>query len=162
RTQSLSLSTFLAPENLLMPVHALRMSPRLPPLIFASVGLAAAQGATFAYLVTCLVDSVRLDLTTAGAIFAIVQVAGIFGRILLGGMADRLGSAMGMLCVAAFSSALTTAAFAYMTPEWPWSALALLAAVSGITVSSWNGLMLAEVAAAVPLARVAEATSGTT
>jgi MFS family permease len=160
--QDLSPGTFLAPENLLMPLHALRMSPRIPPLVVASVGLAAAQGASFAYLVTCLVDSVRLDLTAAGAIFAIVQVTGIFGRILLGGMADRLGSALGMLCVAAFSSALTSAAFAYMTPEWPWWSLALLAAIAGVTVSSWNGLMLAEVAAAVPLAKVAEATSGTT
>jgi len=105
---------------------------------------------------------VRLDLTAAGAIFAIVQVTGIFGRILLGGMADRLGSAMGMLCVSAFSSALTTVAFACMTPEWPWWSLALLAAIAGVTVSSWNGLMLAEVAAAVPLTKVAEATSGTT
>lgn len=160
--QDLSFGTFLAPENLLMPLHALRMSPRIPPIIVASVGLAAAQGASFAYLVTCLVDSVRLDLTMAGAVFAIVQVTGIFGRILLGGMADRLGSAMGMLCVAAFSSALTSVAFAFMTPEWPWWSLALLAAIAGVTVSSWNGLMLAEVAAAVPLPKVAEATAGTT
>ncbi len=162
RGQDLSPRTFLAPENLLMPVHALRMSPRIPPLIFASSCLAAAQGAVFAYLVTFLVASLNMDLAAAGAIFAIVQVAGIFGRILLGGMADRLGSATGMLCVAAVASAITTAAFGLVAPDWPWWSLALLAAIAGITVSSWNGLMLAEVAAAVPPARVAEATSGTT
>jgi MFS family permease len=160
RTEDLSLGAFLAPENLLMPLHALRMSPRIPPLILASFCLAAAQGASFAFLVTFFV-SIGLDLTTAGALFALMQATGVFGRILLGGLADRIGSATAMLAVAALSSALTTAAYAYAAPDWYWS-LALLAAVSGVTISSWNGLMLAEVAAAVPIARIAEATSGTT
>jgi predicted MFS family arabinose efflux permease len=162
RTQDLSPHAFLASENLLMPLHALRMSPRLPPLIFASACLAAAQGSIFAYLVTFLVARQSMNLTAAGAIFAILQVSGIFGRILLGGMADRLGSAIGMLCVATLASAVTTAVLGFVTPDWPWWSLALLAAIAGVTVSSWNGLMLAEVAAVVPLARVAEATSGTT
>ena len=161
RTQDLSPGTFLAPENLLMPLHALRMSPRIPPLILASICLAAAQGATFAFLVTFMV-SIGLDLTAAGALFAIVQVTGIFGRILFGGLADRLGSANAMLAAAALSSAITTAIFAFAAPGWPYWGLALLAAVSGVSISSWNGLMLAEVAANVPFARVAEATSGTT
>ena len=161
RTQDLSLGTFLAPENLLMPLHALRMSPRIPPLILASICLAAAQGASFAFLVTFFVG-IGLDLTAAGVMFAIVQVTGIFGRILFGGLADRLGSATAMLVAAAMSSAVTTAVYAYAAPDWPYWSLALLAAVSGVTLSSWNGLMLAEVAAAVPFARVAEATSGTT
>ena len=77
-------------------------------------------------------------------------------------MADRLGSAIGMLCVATLASTVTTAVLAFVVPDWPWWSLALLAAIAGVTVSSWNGLMLAEVAAVVPLARVAEATSGTT
>ena len=161
RTQNLSPGTFLAPENLLMPLHALRMSQRIPPLILASICLAAAQGATFAFLVTFMV-SIGLDLTAAGALFAIVQVTGIFGRILFGGLADRLGSANAMLVAAALSSAVTTAIYAFAAPDWPYWSLALLAGISGISISSWNGLMLAEVAAAVPFARVAEATSGTT
>ena len=44
--------------------------------------------------------------------FAIVQVTGIFGRILFGGLADRLGSATAMLVAAAMSSAVTTAVYA--------------------------------------------------
>ena len=128
RTQDLSPSTFLAPENLLMPLHALRMSPRIPPLILASICLAAAQGATFAFLVTFMVG-IGLDLTAAGALFAIVQVTGIFGRILFGGLADRFGSATAMLVAAALSSAITTAIFAYAAPDWPYWWLVLLAGV---------------------------------
>ena len=67
-----------------------------------------------------------------------------------------------MLVTCPAASALTTAFFAYAAPDWPYWWLVLLAAASGITISSWNGLMLAEVAANVPFARVAEATSGTT
>jgi MFS family permease len=162
RSQDLSLGTFLAPENLLMPINALRMSPRIPPIVIASFCMAAAQGATFAFLVTFLVTKIGLDLTRAGAIFSIVQVTGIFGRILLGGLADRLGSASSTLRATAAASSVTTVLFAFVAPDWSFWSLAALAAVTGVTISSWNGLVLAEIAAIVPLARVAEATAGTT
>ena len=92
-------------------------------------------------MVTFLVTEVGLELTRAGVLFSIVQVTGIFGRILLGGVADRLGSAASTLCGTAIASALTTAAFAAVTPGWSFGALAALSAVCGVTVSSWNGLM---------------------
>ena len=162
RAQPLSLATFLARENLRAPVAALRLSPRIPPVVFAAFCLAAAQGATFTFMVTFLVTDVGLDLARAGIMFSIVQVTGIFGRVLLGGVADRLGTATGTLCGTAITSALTTAAFACVTPGWSFGAIATLSAICGVTVSSWNGLMLAEVAAVVPLGKVAQATSGTT
>jgi MFS family permease len=162
RAQSLSLGTFLARDNLLAPIAALRLSPRIPPVVFAAFCLAAAQGSTFTFMVTFLVTEIGLDLTSAGVMFSIVQLTGVFGRILLGGLADRLGGAATTLIATTFSSMLTTAAFAWVTPGWSYAALATLSAVCGVTVSSWNGLMLAEVAAVVPLGRVAQATSGTT
>ena len=162
REQDLSVAAFLAPDNLALPVKALRLSPRIPPIVLAAFCLAAAQGASFAFLVTFFVASIGLDLTAAGLMFSIVQVTGIFGRIVLGGLADRLGSAVGTLCVTAVSSAATTAILALAAPDWSFWALVALAGVSGVTISSWNGLMLAEIAAAVPPAVVAEATSGTT
>jgi MFS family permease len=162
RSQPLSAATFLAAENLLAPIEALRLSPRIPPIVFAAFCLAAAQGATFAFMVTFLVTEIGLELTSAGIMFSIVQVTGIFGRILLGGVADRFGSTAATLCVTAISSTVTTLAFAFVTPAWSFGALAALSGICGITVSSWNGLMLAEIAAAVPIGRVAQATSGTT
>ena len=162
RAQRLSAATIFAAENLLAPIVALRLSPRIPPIVFASFCLAAAQGSTFAFMVTFLVTDVGLDLTRAGLMFSIVQATGILGRVLLGGLADRLGSATTTLTATAITSMLTTAAFALITPGWSFGALATLSAICGITVSSWNGLMLAEIAAVVPLARVAQATAGTT
>jgi len=162
RAQSLSAATFLAPDNLRAPIEALRLSPRIPPIVYASFCLAVAQGATFTFMVTFLVTEIGLDLARAGVLFSIVQVTGIVGRILLGGLADRLGSTAAMLGATTISSMLTTAAFAMVTPAWSFGGLATLSGVCGITVSSWNGLMLAEVAAVVPLGRVAQATAGTT
>jgi MFS family permease len=162
RAQSLSVATIFAPENLRAPIEALRLSPRIPPIVYASFCLAVAQGATFTFMVTFLVTEIGLDLARAGVLFSIVQLTGIFGRILLGGLADRLGSTATMLAATAITSMLTTAAFALVTPAWSFGALATLSAVCGITVSSWNGLMLAEIAAVVPLGRVAQATAGTT
>jgi len=161
-SQKISVRTFLAPENLLAPIQALRLSARIPPIVFASLCLAAAQGATFAFMVTFLVIEIGLDLTSAGIMFSIVQVTSIVGRILLGGLADRLGSATATLCATTILSCLTTAAFAFVTPDWSFGSLAVLAAISGVTISSWNGLMLAEIAAIVPSGWVAQATSGTT
>lgn len=162
RKQDLSLGTLLAPSNMLLPVTALRLSPRIPPIAISGLCLAAAQGATFAFLVTFLVMRLGYDLTLAGTLFAVVQVSGVFGRIVLGGLADRLGSAVVTMSVTAITSALTTAVYAFAGPDWPLWSIALVSAVTGITISSWNGLMLAEIAAAVPLERVAEATAGTT
>ena len=113
-------------------------------------------------MVTFLVIEIGLDLTSAGIMFSIVQVTSIVGRILLGGLADRLGSATATLCATTILSCLTTAAFAFVTPDWSFGSLAVLAAISGVTISSWNGLMLAEIAAIVPSGWVAQATSGTT
>ncbi|HMK79984.1 MAG TPA: MFS transporter [Xanthobacteraceae bacterium] len=162
RAQPLSAATFLAAENLMAPLVALRLSPRIPPIVFAAFCLAAAQGSVFAFMVAFLVTDTGLELTRAGLMFSIVQATGIVGRILLGGLADRLGSATTTLVATAITSTLTTIAFALVTPAWSFAALATLSAICGITVSSWNGLMLAEIAAAVPLARVAQATAGAT
>src|SRR5262249_58178160 len=88
--QDLSVATFLARDNLMVPIASLRLSPRLPPIVFASICLAAAQGATFAFMVTFLVTEIGLDLARARVLFSIVQVTGIVGPILLGGLAGRV------------------------------------------------------------------------
>jgi MFS family permease len=52
--------------------------------------------------------------------------------------------------------------YAIVTPQWPTFALILLSALAGVTVSSWNGVQLAEVAREAPKGRVGETTSGAT
>lgn len=158
-TQSLSLAAFLAPRNLLAPFRAVAASPGLLRIAIAGCGLAIGQGAWFAFLVTFLVLEKGYDLALAGVVFAMTQVTGVFGRVGLGWLSDRLGSGQATLRLIAMLSGLTVAA-TVLTVGWPVWAVMALAAVGGVTVSSWNGLILAEIARFAAPGRIGEATSG--
>jgi hypothetical protein len=60
------------------------------------------------------------------------------------------------------AACLTVAAMAMTTPDWSFTALMVLAGIAGVTVTSWNGVHLAEIARLSPAGRVSEATSGAT
>ena len=158
-TQSLSLATFLSPRNLLAPFRAVAASPGLLRIAIAGCGLAIGQGAWFAFLVTFLVLEKGYDLALAGVVFAMTQVTGVFGRVGLGWLSDRLGSGLATLRLIAVLSGLTVAA-TVLTFAWPVWAVMVLAAIGGVTVSSWNGLILAEIARFAAPGRIGEATSG--
>jgi predicted MFS family arabinose efflux permease len=129
---------------------------------FVGAAFAVGQGAWFTFLVTMGVSQLGLDLTTAGLLFAIMQATGVFGRMLLGWIADRLGSGRVTLQIVAITSALSSLALAVAAPDWPFVALCTLAAIAGVTVSSWNGVQLAETARLAPPGRMAEASAGAT
>jgi MFS family permease len=158
--QSLHLLEFLSRRNLAEPLGILWRAPMLLQHAGASACFSCAQGAVFAYYVTYLVHSCDFSLAAAGAIFAIFQASGMVGRILLGWLCDRLGSGVPILRATGFLSAATIAALALSSPHWPFIVYALTASVGGITISSWNGVNLAEVARAAPNRRVSETTAG--
>jgi MFS family permease len=160
--QALSFGAFLSPSNLIAPFRALALSPALPRLASASIMFAVAQGVLFAFFVTYAVTELRLSLAVAGAIFAVMQATGIGGRILLGWVADWVGSALSTLICLTLASAFTTAMLAASTVLWPAWTIVLIAAVAGITVGSWNGIFLAEVARVSPAGHIPAATAGAT
>jgi MFS family permease len=160
--QPLTARAFLSPANLIAPFKALTLSPALPRLAAASILFAVAQGVLFAFFVTYAVTELRLSLAAAGAIFAVMQATGIGGRILLGWVADWVGSALSTLICLSLASALTTATLAAGTALWPAWTIALVAGVAGITVGSWNGIFLAEIARVSPSSHIAAATAGAT
>lgn len=157
--QSLSLAVFLSPRNLLGPFRAVALSPGLLRIALAGCGFAIGQGAWFAFLVTFLVLEKGYELALAGLVFALTQVAGVFGRIGLGWLSDRLGSGLRTLRLLAVLSGLTLAATA-LAGAWPFWAVVLLCLLGGVTVASWNGLVLAEIARFSAPGRIGEATSG--
>lgn len=160
--QPLSFSSFLALNNLAGPMRSLRSNPGLPRIAFVGACFAIGQGCWFAFLVTYLVAGLGLGLTAAGLVFAVMQGTGIVGRIVLGWAADRLGSGRVTLQVVAVTSAATSLALALSSPAWPFWALVVLAGIGGVTVSSWNGVQIAEVARLAPRDLVAETTAGST
>ena len=162
RAQSIAIARLLSPANMLAPLRVIGASLILPRLTLAGAFLACGQGSLFAFLVTYLNQGLGLDLVTSGGIYAMTQVAGMPGRVALGWIADRMGSGLPALRFLSLTSALTLTVCAMTTPAWSPLALTLLSAIAGVTVSSWNGVQLAEVAREAPKGRVGETTSGAT
>jgi MFS family permease len=158
--QSLHPMEFLSRRNLIRPISILWRVPLLLRHAGASACFSCAQGAVFAYYVTYLVNTCNFSLAAAGAIFAIFQASGVVGRILLGWLCDRLGSGVPILRATGLLSAATIVTLALSAPHWTFVVHAGIALVGGITISSWNGVNLAEVARAAPERQVSETTAG--
>lgn len=142
------------------PVAALRMHPVLPPLTLLAFAFAALQGSLFTFTVTWLVEAHGATLTAAGTVFALMQAAGVAGRLVLGFAADRIGRATQGLAMHGLVAAGLSAAWVLAGPGAPWPLLLALAFLCGFTSASWNGIFLAEVARVAPPDRIAEASSG--
>lgn len=162
RDEPLSLRTVFSAANLLAPLSALTASPSLIRLAAAGACLAVGQGIWFAYLMTFAVTVLGYDLSAAGIAFAIMQATSVGGRILLGWLADRFGSPRRLLGLIGLASGLTSLAMAFVAPGWSFVLFCTLAAIAGISVSSWNGVQLSEVARACPSHLVREASAGAT
>jgi MFS family permease len=162
RHQPLGFGAVFGAQNIARPLRSLWSAPSLPRLAFVGACFAVGQGCWFAFLVTYLVTELRLSLTAAGLVFSVMQATGVFGRILLGWVSDRLGSGLPTLRAVAVTSAGTSLALALTTPGWPAWTIALLAGIGGVTVSSWNGVQIAEVARVAPRRLIGETTAGST
>ena len=158
----LPMTALLSFASLRRPFAVLRATPLLVRLSFAGFAFAVAQGCLFSFQATFLNVGVGLSLAAAGTLFALSQGVGVPGRIFSGWMADRLGSGARMLMLLGIGSAAMMVATGLMTAQWSLSAMILCSALAGLTVGTWNGVYLAEVAAAAPLGEIAEATSGST
>jgi hypothetical protein len=66
------------------------------------------------------------------------------------------------LCWLAIASAATIAALALTAPSWPVWSIAAIAATSGVTVASWNGVFLSEIARLAPVTHIGAASAGST
>jgi MFS family permease len=121
--------------------------------------MAIVQGCVFALFVTFLATALGFDLTASGAAFGVLQVTGAVARIAVGWLADRLGSGTLVLMLLAVGGSAMMLVVATMSAAWPWPAVLVASAATGLLSASWNGVILAEVAHASPAGRIGEATS---
>ena len=160
RHGAVPLSTFLSLATLTMPVRAMALSPALPRLTFIGFALATAQGCLLGFYVTYLVADIGVPLTAAGVAFAVMQAAGVAGRIVIGWLADRVGSAMRTLAALAIGSTCASLLTVACASGWPRWAVLSSAGAAGLAATSWNGVYLAEIARVAPHGKVGEATAG--
>lgn len=129
-------------------------------LAFLAGSFSAVQMSLVAYLVTFLVEEVRLDLVAAGAVLAAAQLAGVGGRILWGAVSGNLLSARWLLVLLGLIMVVASALVAGFGPETPAWLLYGAAVLFGGSAIGWNGVMLAELARIAPPGMAGVATGG--
>ncbi len=161
RAQHIHPRLLLSVANLKRPLQAVVANAQARRIAAVGGLLAFGQGVWFAYLISYLVLYRNLPLAEAGALFALMQAVSAFGRPAMGWLADRMSANL-ILQVCCIGSAVASAVLALVTPQWPYWALATLMAVGGASVSSWNGVQIAQVARYSPPGAVGEFTTGAT
>jgi MFS family permease len=146
--------------DIMVPMRSLSRGDRLWRASWVGCLLAIPQAGWITFLVTYLVVSLGQSLSTAGFVFAVMQTSSMFGRVILGWVADRVGSGPSTLMMASIGSAVSTILLGLSTPAWPLWAFMLLAAFAGIAVSGWNGVQIAEVARRSPPELIGETAAG--
>jgi len=152
-----------APISLRSAIGPVRMVLAEPPLrlmCITSFVYGGVQITLVTYLVTFLVDSFALTLVVAGLVMAVSQVASVIGRVLWGGLADRVLTRRAMLGLLGIGMGISALVALAASPDWPAWLLFVYAAAFGATAVGWNGVFLAEVARVAPAGRTSEATGG--
>ncbi|MEQ1616258.1 MAG: MFS transporter [Hyphomicrobiaceae bacterium] len=162
RSQRIDIASLFAAGNLLAPVRAVIASREIALVALAGACFAVGQGIWFAYLVTFMVLQLDYSLAFAGIVFAVMQATGIFGRIALGWLADRIGSGAMVLAIAGIASALCSVGLAMAVKSWPAAMMIALAGIAGVAVSSWNGVQVAEVVRLSTKAQIHTTVAGAT
>ncbi len=146
-------------QNIVRPVRNIRQVDGLPTLVAAGTGLAMGHGAVTQFLVIYLNSALSLSVTRCALLFAIMQSCAIAGRVVIGTLADRFTSPMMALRMLAPLSALACITLASFDPQWSeaWQITATVAI--GLSVGTWNGLYLAEIARRSPSSQISSATA---
>ena len=78
--------------------------PSLTTITFVSIGFAAVQGSLFTVFTTYLTDSLGFSLAVAGMLYATLQFSSFAGRIVMGVVADLIGSPRVLIMILGFLS----------------------------------------------------------
>lgn len=151
------------------PQHSLRRNPlremsiiwherKLRYFGFVAFCFAAVQLCLTTFAVTMLVDDLDFNIIEAGIILAVLQIAGVIGRLWWGWLADRLRDgniALLMIALLSVISAVTTGQLSIQLPHiWVY----LLMASFSFAAVGWNGVFMAEIARIAPEKATSQAT----
>jgi MFS family permease len=142
------------------PVRRLFAIPGLPTLLLASIGFNGMQLCLRSFFTVYLVTNQRLSLVAAGMAFGVSQAAGMVGQVGWAALSDRWLSVHAVMAI--IGAIMSTAAFctAAMTPRWPLGAVAIVAALYGVSAAGYLPVLLGEVARRSPPGQVGALTGG--
>jgi MFS family permease len=118
----------------------------LRSLAFTGLCFAGFQVCLIAFAVTMLATEFGWTLVEAGLIAALMQVAGITGRLIWSLAADRFGQGLTILSIVGSMATVFALATSVMTPAWPTTALVLVLFGFGFSIIGWNGVYMAQTA----------------
>ena len=142
------------------PIRFVLADPMLRRLALCSLVFSTVQVCLTAYLVSFLHADLMWTLVAAGAAVSTAQLAGVFGRVAWGVVADVRRDARGTLLGLAGAMTLASLAMSLLTPGTPTLWVITLLIAYGATGVGWNGVFLATVARVVPMQQAAAATAG--
>jgi MFS family permease len=143
------------------PLRLVLSLPSIRELAVTSFFFASMQFCLTTYFVSFLATSLNVPLVRAGLTFTVALAAGVVGRILWGGIADRLVEPRRMLGLLGLIMASSAAATYAILPSWPYAPVLVVSALFGASAVGWNGVYLAEVARLAPPGKAGVATGGT-
>jgi MFS family permease len=137
-------------------------------LIVENAGIRSAIVAAFAFgalqfsfvaMFPTVLAHVGWSTTDAGRAMSVALVIGVILRVPWGTAADKIGSRP-ILATMGVTMSLAAGAACFLGPGWSGAAVALLAAVFGLSTFCWSGIGIAEAVRHVPPALVPEASAG--
>lgn len=141
-------------------LRLVRQHPVLWRMSFVGFCYSAVQLSLTTFAVTMLVEDLHFGLVEAGVVLSVLQVAGAGGRLVWGGVADRLADGNRVLMlnglIAAAAGALTMLLSAGAAPAVVYGVLILF----GVSAIGWNGVFMAEVARLAPKGQIGSVTGG--
>jgi len=123
-----------------------------------SFAFSAMQVSLTTFAVTMLVSDINYTLIEAGVLLAVLQVAGVTGRIVWGWLADRIKDGNRVLqgiTLVTITGAVLTGGLDSSVPDI-WIYIVLI--VFGFTAIGWNGVFMAEIARLAPSNLISSAT----
>ncbi len=146
--------------NVMDPLRLVWREPRLRCLALSGFIFSGTQVSLASFFVVYLTGELYLSLVTAGLVFTYMQVGGVLGRLVWGGLADRFVPANLMITGLGAGTALFCVLTAYFAPSWSTSSIVLLSVALGATSHGWNGIYFSELIKYAPEGTVGEAASG--
>ncbi len=131
---------------------------RLRLLAFSAFCFSAMQLCVSSFTVTMLVEDIEFGLIEAGVVLAVVQVAGAIGRLVWGGLADKLNDGNGVLLMVGAVNVLAALATVLLEPGAPDIWIYGVLTVFGFAAVGWNGVFMAEIARLAPSGAIGAAT----
>ena len=129
-------------------------------LALAALTFSGVQLALMTFAVTMLFEDVKFDLVLAGVGLAVIQIAGVAGRLGWGVIADRNGDGRKTLLFAQSLSVVAAVATAFLSDSMPLVAVFGILFLYGMSAVGWNGVFMAEIGRLAPEGKISSATGG--